>query len=207
MADQETGTGQEPNPDANQGQEPDQHDADQGQEPGGNADQEIDLETIEDPAVKAYLQRLQADTKKARGEAARYRTERNGLQQKVTEAQRAQETDEERAGRERQERDAELDRLKTENLDLKVGATVRDEATKAKAHNPSRVWSLIKTQVETDDDGNPVNVADLLADLKRTDPYLFRRPADGDAGAGTGPSSTPPSDMNQAIRKMAGRTT
>ena len=206
MADQENGAGQEPNPNTDPGQEPEQHDP-QGQEPGGNADpQEFDPETIEDPAIKAYVQGLQADTKKARGEAARYRTERNGLQQKVTEAQRAQETDDERAERERQERDAEMDRLKTENLDLKVGATVRDEAAKAKAHNPARVWNLIKDQVETDDDGQPVNVKDLLADLKRTDPYLFRR-TDGDAGAGTGQNSTPPSDMNQAIRKMAGRTT
>lgn len=207
MADQETGAGQEPNSDANQGQEPEQHDANQGQEPGGNADQEnFDPEAIEDPAVKAYVQALQAKASKAGKEAARYRTERNGLQEEVTKHQRAGESAEEQAERERQERDQAVKQLQDENRDLKVGATVRDEAAKAKAHNPARVWSLIQDQVEVDDDGKPANVSDLLADLKRTDPYLFRR-TEGDAGAGSDrDQSTPPADMNDAIRKMAGRS-
>lgn len=206
MADQENGAGQEPNPDANQGQEPDQQNPDQGQEPGGKTDQEFDLEAIEDPAVKAYVQRLQEKASKASREAARYRTERNGLQQKVTEHQRAGESAEEAQERERQERDQALEQLQRENRDLKVGATVRDEAAKAKAHNPARVWSIIQADVEVDDDGNPANVQDLLADLKRSDPYLFRR-TDGDAGAGKGQDSTPPSDINSTIRAAAGRAT
>lgn len=205
MANQENGAGQEPQPNADQqGQEPSDQQNPEGQESEENGPKGFDPDTIQDPAVKAYLEKVRKDVQKDRQEAARYRTERNALQQKVTEMERAGETEDEKAQRERQERDARLERLEAENRDLKVGAVVRDEATKAKAHNPARVWGLIKDQVETDDDGQPVNVADLLADLKRTDPYLFRR-TEGDAGAGKGGESSPSGDMNHAIRRMAGR--
>lgn len=205
MSDQGNAEGQEPNADASTEGQESEGNQEQGQEPGSQQQgQEFDPSTITDPVVKAYLEKVQADAAEARKEAGKYRTERNGLKSKVTEMERAGETEAEKATRERQERDERLERLERENRDLKVGAVVQADATKAKAHNPARVWSLLQDKVETDDDGKPTNVAALIADLKKSDPYLFQRTS-GDAGDGKGEGSQPTTDMNQQLRRMTGR--
>lgn len=206
MAD-ENGQAQEAAPGTDApGQEPNATDNPEGQESKGEASpKEFDLEQITDPATRAYVEQQIKDAKDARQEAARYRTERKGLQTRVTEMERAGETEAEKAERERQERDAELSTLRDEVRNLKVGGAVRDAAAQAKAHNPERVWGIIREQVEVDDDGKPSNVAALLSELKRSDPYLFRR-TEGDAGAGRdGKEANPAMDMNSAIRRAAGR--
>lgn len=191
------GTGQEP-PAGQQGQEPGQG------QPANGA--EFDLSKVEDPGLKAYLEKLSSDTQEARQEAARYRTELRTAQQAAQEAARANESAEQRAERERQEREQETERLRAENRDLKVGTVVRDQAAKANALNPTAVYALIKDRVTVDDDGKPTNVDALLTELKRTDAYLFKRTT-ADAGEGAGAGSGPASTMNDQIRQMAGRGT
>lgn len=193
-----TGQGQE------SGQQP------QGQAPAGQqqqgqgSDAAPSLDSITDPTLRAYVEAQIKDASEARKEAAKYRTERNTFQTQVQEFQRQNETDEQRIERERAERDQEMERLRQENRELRVNTRAETAAKDAKAHNPARVAALIASNVELDKDGNPTNLADLIQALKQSDPYLFKR-TDVDAGAGGGQDQTPTLNMNDAIRRAAGR--
>lgn len=197
-----------------QGQEPGQSGTPEGQESGGGAGQGqepgqqgnqqgpegVDLSTIQDPAVKAYLEKIQKDAEEARREAARYRTERNTFQQQAQEYQRQNETDQERQQREAQEAKERLEQLERENRDLKVGTALQQAAEKAKAFNPATVAGLLNARVQLDDKGTPTNLQDLLTELRQSDPYLFRR-TNADAGEGNeGEGNAPAGGMNDFIR-------
>lgn len=180
---------------------------DQGQAGQGGSGDQFDLSTIQDPEVRAYVEGLRKEAGEARGQAARYRTERNQVRTDLTNLQRQHETDEQRAERERQEREQQtqgererLERLEQENRELRTGTAIRDAATGA--HNPDVVVRMIAGQVQYDDQGQPTNVQDLVANLRQTDPYLFRRTS-ADAGTGGGQGSDTPPSMNDWIRGQA----
>jgi len=200
-----TGTGQEPTgQQSGAGQESGQQQ--QGQQGPPAGPHGFDLSTIQDPALRAYLESQQRDTAEARQEAARYRTELRTAQAAEQTRARASETADQTAQREQTERNAEVDSLRTENRDLKVGGVVRSAATTAKAFNPETVWQMIRDKVQVDDKGAAINVEALMAGLKRTDAYLFQRGrATADAGgAGSGPVLS----MNDRIRAArTGRST
>lgn len=192
----QTGTqGQEPGAGAGQGQEPGQQQ--QGQPQGGP--EGIDLNTIQDPAVRAYLEKVQADAREAREQAARYRTERNTYQQQVRQHQQENETEQQRQAREAQEAQERLSRLEQENRELRVGTALQAAATQAQAFNPALVASMLDAKVTLDDKGQPANVQDLLKDLRQSDPYLFKR-AVADGGQGKDGESEPAGSMNDLIR-------
>ena len=188
-------TGQESGAGAGQGQESGQQGQNQqqgtGQQGQGQASQ-FDLSTIQDPALRSYLETIQKDLSETRQEAARYRTERNTLQQ-------AQETEAERIQREAAERDERLRTLEEENRALKVNGLVETAAKEAKAHNPATVVRMLASQVELGEDGKPKNLTDLLTALRQSDPYLFKR-QNNNAGDGQGDDDTGTSDMNSLIR-------
>lgn len=191
-----------------EGQEPQSQNGDQGQEPGAEGTQGFDPSTIQDPALRAYLEKLDKDTKEARQEAARYRTERNALQEAETQRQRQNETAEQAAQREADEQRERLEKLERENRDLRVGSVLREKATAAKAHDPALVASLLDAKVQVDDKGGVTNADDLLAELRQTSPYLFKRTrSDGGDGNGADNDGAPAGgSMNDIIRgQMAAR--
>lgn len=193
------------------GQESTQGAGGQGQESGTQGNQQgqngqqgaesgaFDFSTIQDPALRAWAEKVDRDARDARQEAARYRTERNQATQQAQEAQRANESEAEKAQRESQERQQRLERLEQENRALKVGSAIRTAATEAKAFNPDLIASMLDSRVTLDDDGKPNNLQDLLKDLRQSDPYLFKR-ADNNGGEGTGQESQPTGNMNDVIR-------
>lgn len=62
---------------------------------------------------------------------------------------------------------------------------IYDAATKAHAISLNAVYAMAKDGLEFDDDGEPTNVDDVLAGLRKTEPQLFRHSAGrGDGGAG-----------------------
>lgn len=171
----------------------------QGQESGASQQQQqgtdqgqFSLESITDPAVRAYVEAQQRQAQEARQEAARYRTERNQVVQQ-------NETEQERIARENQERQDRLDTLERENRELKVGQAIQAAATDAKAFNPALVARMLDDKVTLGDDGKPTNLQDLLRDLRQSDPYLFKR-ASTDAGEGGDEQSKPTGNMNDVIR-------
>lgn len=195
-------------------QDQQQQQAAPGQAPEGGQQQQgtgqFDLSTIQDPALRAYLEKMAGETERARQEAARYRTERATLQEQVQQFQRQNETDQERQQREAAEAQQRLERLESENRDLKVGAAFRDAASAAKAFSPTAVWDLVKArgiQVEVDDQGKPTNTAAILAGLQQSDPYLFPRTPQGADGGGAGGGQAPGATggINDLIRGR-GRT-
>jgi hypothetical protein len=199
------GQGQDPTAGTQQGQDPT---AGQG---AGNGPAALDLNAITDPTVRAAVEAQQAELKRARDDAARYRTERNTHQQTLADLQRQSETAEQAATREAAEaaaaRTAEAERLATlerENRDLKVGFAVTKAATDARAYNPDLVSQMVRDKVTLDDKGQPTNVQEVLTALKTSDPYLFRK-ARNDAGAGSGDGEAPPAgNMNDVIRGQLG---
>lgn len=196
------GEGQEPTP--NDGQQGDA--GTEGQEPqGSGAPQKFDVSKIEDPDLRAVVEKIAKDAEEARREAARYRTERTTLQGKVTEYERQNETAEQAAARQAEETAARLEALAAENRSLKVDSVVRDAATKARAFNPATVRNLIDSRVELDEDGNPTNIDDLVKALKESDPYLFRKePRGADGGSGSGQQQRPAGgSINDNIRNAA----
>lgn len=170
----------------------------------GSGDQ-FDLSTITDPAVREYVEGVRKSAEEARNQAARYRTERNQTRDQFQQFQQQHETAEQRADRERQERDqqstAERERLETlerENRTLRVTGAIQAAATQA--FNPALVASMLAERVTLDDQGQPTNVQDLVAGLRQSDPYLFKRTG-ADAGQGNGDGGSPtPDDMNSIIR-------
>lgn len=184
-----------------QGQEPAAGQGTQGQEPGTQQEGQFDLNTIQDPAVKAYLEKVQKDAEEARREAAKYRTERNGFQTQVEQFTRQNESDQQRQEREAQEAQQRLETLERENRDLRVGSAARTAASDAKAFNPNLVADMLAAKVALDDKGEPTNLQDLLKELRQSDPYLFKR-AGGDAGEGTGQEAQPTGSMNDVIRSQ-----
>lgn len=195
------GAGQEPNQGGSTGQESGNQGVNQSQQGQQQANQsgEFSLESITDPAVRAYVEAQQRQAQEARQEAARYRTERNQFSEQVQTFQRQNETDQERQQREAQEATNRLEALERENRELKVGGAIRTAAEGAKAFNPGLIASMLGAKVTLDDQGNPTNLQDLLKDLRQSDPYLFKR-ADQNGGEGTGQQGQPTGSMNDLIR-------
>lgn len=189
-----------------QGQEPAQGQQQQGQEPNTQTPPEFDVTQIQDPAMRGWAEAMQREAREARQEAARYRTERNAGRQQIDQFRQQHETDQERQAREGRERQAEFDKLQQENRDLRVGGDARRAAADAQAFNPEMVYSHIKDRIELDSSGKATNIADLIKDLRKSDPYLFRRvEADAGAGRGQGQGNRPGRSMNDLIRSQAGR--
>lgn len=186
-----------------EGQAPAGQNDQQGQEPAN--DGQPDLSKIEDPNLRAWVEAQAKSATEARREAAKYRTERNALQQAQETARLAALPQEQQAQEAQALRDAENGRLKAELADFRVAAPVREAAVAAKAYNPEIILAMIKDKVETDETGLPTNVAVLLADLRRTDGYLFKRAATADAGAGKDNKNGSSADMNASIRALLGR--
>lgn len=88
---------------------------------------------------------------------------------------------------------------------LRAKAVVTDAARDAKARSANAVYALAVDQLEYDDDGNPTNVADVIASIQKSDPDLFGEIVQGKGDGGAGTDSNEGSDMNAILRKMAGR--
>lgn len=201
MSEQGNGTqGQAPGTTTQQdGQAPPAQQGQQGQQADGQAPNtqapgtsQFDPSTIQDPAVRAYLESRDRELAEARREAARYRTDARTAQEQAQQYRSQTETAEQAAAREAQERQERLNALEKENRDLKVDGVVSRAAATARAHDPSVVRALIDQQITLDEQGQPTNVDALIQALKVDKPFLFQRdPAGADAGAGAGTGATP----------------
>lgn len=206
MTDQGNGTGQAPSSaTSQQGQAPAGSTAapgTQGQAPDGTqTPSPFDPATIQDPAVKAYLETQASETARARADAARYRTERNTERTEVQRYRTEHETAEQAAARKATEDAASRKALEAENRDLKVGTAILAAATAAQAFDSTVVKNMIDARITVDSAGKPTNTAALIAELQQTHAFLFRRTG-ADAGAGNGAGDTPGAGagMNDFIR-------
>lgn len=101
------------------------------------------------------------------------------------------------------ERDAAAKRaeeadIKLRNANARVAVT--EAATNAKAISAAAVYALIRPDLEFDDDGEPTNVAALLAQVQRKEPLLFRA-ANGSADGGKDTRDTKP-DLRPGMDRL-----
>ena len=99
--------------------------------------------------------------------------------------------------------DEESRRIEAENRvqEVTLSGAVRAAAVKAKAVDPDLIWRVIDINaVETDSDGQPVNLDKLVGDAKKAHPVLFERVA-GSGDGGPSGESAPTGDMNELIRR------
>lgn len=211
------GQGQEPG--QQQGQQGNGNQQGTGQEPsgqqggsqGGSGDQ-ADISKMSPEELASYAARLQKDATDARREAADYRTKYQGAQSKVTEAERAAMSEQERVQSDLTEAQGQLSTVQEENTSLKAqvedltrGSAVREALGQAGALNPGTAfkvgaWSDVK--LKEDGSVDPETFKAAVAKLQQTDPYLFRRGASTDAGAGRGSGGAPEAStgINDYIR-------
>lgn len=207
---QEPGTGTQ-----GQGQEPASQQGQNGgtgQEPGGQGSQDsgpADISKMSPEELATYAAKLQKDAQEARQEAGKYRTTAQSLQEKVTEAERAKLTEAERVQADLEAAQTKAQELETKVRDLTVGASAREALAKAGALNAMTAFKTLDlSQVETGPDGTPKadQLQEAIAALKASDPYLFRRTATADAGAGAGGSPDGGgSSINDFVRGRTGR--
>jgi hypothetical protein len=209
----------------NQGQEPGAGNQGQGQEPGSQQDQNgkpgqepggqqggsgtADISTMSEADLRAYAAKVQKDAEDARREAASYRTRATTAEQKVTEAERASMTEAQRVQADLEAANGRAQTLEAQVRDLTTGAATREALSAAGAINAMTAFKTLDlTKVETDDQGvpKPESLAAAIAGLKTSDPYLFRRGATTDAGAGGGQGGAPEggSSINDFLRGNRG---
>lgn len=222
---QEPGTGtqgQAQEAASQQGQNANSQQGSQGQEPGqqgnqgGNGNGQADISTMSPEELASYAARLQRDAQEARQEAARYRTQHQEAQTRLTEAERAKMSEQERiqadlqsAQETLQERENQLRELQGQVEDLTRGASVREALAQAGAINPQTAFKVGAWQdVKVNDDGTvePESFKAAVQALRQSDPYLFRRTATADAGAGaTGGAPEAGASINDFVRGNRGR--
>lgn len=214
-----SGPGQEPPAGTQgQGQEPGQQQGQQtGQEPSGQQGQQqsggnqgpADVSAMSPDELRTYAETLQRQAQEARQEAARYRTQLTPLQQQVQEAERARMTEAERVQADLEAERTRATELETQLRDLQVGTVLQTALTQAGALNAATAMKVMGTDLERDANGapKPEAVQAAITALKQSDPYLFRRTASADAGAGQGGAPEGGVSINDFVRGRTGRLT
>lgn len=177
----------------------------QGQESGGQqgGNGPADISTMKPEELATYAAKLQKDAEEARREAANYRTQFQSAQQKVTEQERASMTEAQRIQADLEAAQSARQELETKVRDLTVGATAREALASAGALNALTAFKTLDlSQVETGPDGTPKadQLQAAITALKTSDPYLFKRTASADAGAGGGGAPEGGTSINDFVR-------
>jgi len=140
------------------------------------ADQEgRDDETLRAEGVRA-LKREQESRKAAEKRA-------NDLETRLKSIEDKDKGDVERVAGERDALAKKLDEMDRRVKDANARGVITDLAIKANAVSAAGVYALVRDRVEFDDEGNPTNAADLLADAKKSEPGMFSK-SPGPGGGG-----------------------
>jgi len=191
-----------------QGQESAPENGNQGQESGA---EQQGKETAPDfgKMTEAELREFAARTHKelgiTRSEAAKHRTAHQQAQAKITEAERAKMSEQERLETDLSAATSRVTELEAQVEDLTRGNAVREALQVAGAINPATAFKVGNwSSVKLDEDGtvNHDSFKAVVDKLRKSDPYLFQRGASADAGAGRGQESAPQggSGVNALIR-------
>ncbi len=131
--------------------------------------------------------KLLSELRRARKEAAKYRTRLRELERLEEERRRAEMTELERLKEDLERAQAETAALREELTVLRIRSAITSVAGKLGFADPNDAWRLIDmADIEFDEDGNPTNIMELLKTLAAQKPYLLRsRPVQmGPAGEG-----------------------
>ncbi len=126
------------------------------------------------------------------------------LQAKVAEFENKDKTETEKsqAAQKAAEERAAAAESKARSFAARVAIT--DAATKLNAISLKAVIAMVTPDLDYDDDGEPTNVTALLAQLKKDEPQMFKA-SQGSGDGGKGQDRASKTDINTALRGVAGR--
>lgn len=180
-----------------QGQESAPQNGNQGQASGadkGKGNDAPDFTKMSEAELREFASRSYKDLGLTRAEAAKYRTQHQEAQAKLTEAERAKMTEAEKVQADLTEAQNRAKELESKVEDLTKGSAVRDALATAGAINPATAFKVGSWgNVKLDDDGtvNHDSFKAVVDKLRKSDPYLFKRGASADAGAGREQEAAP----------------
>lgn len=141
-----------------------------GQEPTGKEQPE------KQPESTLSLEDALAETKKARREAAKYRTSLRKLEDADAERKKAEMTEAERIKAELVEAQAKAAEAEKRATETMLRMSVVAGAAKAGFNDPMDAWSMIDvTTLEVGDDGMVTGVEDAIMGLLKDKPYLAKQ--------------------------------
>jgi len=163
--------------------------------PAGNQGNSGNSGSTDISALLSRIASLEEQTKeipKLRQEAAKYRTKLKTLAS----------DDDSNSG---QNSSGASSEVSAELQSLREGR-IRDQLTlaadKAGAHAPNEIYRYFNLLEIAESDGSVKNADKLLADLRKSYPFLFKPPVDGNADGNSGARNTGnPGDMNSIIRQ------
>ena len=127
-------------------------------------------------------------------------------EQKLAEHENAGKTELEKLTTERDTLKKRVEALEGEIRSGALRTQVAAAANAAGAYYPDDVFKLLDSDAfDVDDDGKLKNVTKLIADLKKDKPVLFQRGGGADGGAGSRNGAATGANMNDTIRRAAGR--
>lgn len=132
------------------------------------------------------------DLKRARAEAAKYRTELRKYEKADDERKKAEMTEADKLKADRDAFEAERVTFAQSQRDFTARSQVITEAQKSGFKvSPERVFALVKGDIEFDDDGKPTNVGAVVAQLAKDEPGLV--------GAANGSPTNPDRQRGQGL--------
>ena len=151
------------------------------------------------------------ELKRARAEAAKYRTELRKFEKAEGERKRAEMTEADKLKADRAAFDAERQAFAQSQRDFTAKQQVIEEARKAGFKvSPDRVFALVKSDIEFNDDGAPTNVRDVVTALAQAEPGLIGAangsPTNPDRQRGAGLTAADIAGMSDAELDKAGIT-
>lgn len=167
--------------------------ANSGNPPAGTQGNANSSGSIDVSALTARLDTVENELKRARADAAKYRTKLKALA-----------TDDEDGSQ--GNKGASPDPAIAGQLQSLREGRIKDQltlaATAAGAHSPNEIYRFVDMATVAGEDGSVDKPEKLMEDLRKSHPYLFKPPvqgpADGNSGSG---NNGKPGDMNTLIRQ------
>jgi len=160
-----------------------------------------ELEGLGDRGKEALRREREAARK---AEAARRQAEKElkQLRQRLAELENANKSEAERVVAERDSLKTEVEQLRAQVRAWRGREAVRAAARRMGADDKrlDLIVRAVKADLQFDDDGEPVNVDDLLNELKDTDPSLFK-PIVPRVDGGSGTTTKPKQGKNDWLRQ------
>lgn len=160
----------------------------------------------DDPDAGLSPEDLRKVLKKTREEAASARTKNRELEEKVQAAEREKLSEAERLKLERDEAVSASEAKDRQIRTLEARSVIFESATKLGFRNPEIAHRLVDLdKIEFTDDGRPKGIDALLKKVIEGDPYLAKGVNGADYGGGPRGGSGSGVDMNDVIRRAAGK--
>lgn len=148
------------------------------------------------------------EAKKLRSEASNLRKRLKDAEGKVQSFEDAQKTESEKAADRLKAAEDRAQELEQRYRETSARVAFMEAASAAGSQKPGWLYRAVKDDIQFDEDGNPVNIDEVIAAAKTEAPYEFRASGgSGDGGRGNDSGSRPQAEpsLNTLLRGMVSR--